>query len=190
MSIPNSQGTNLNSINSSSNERGTNLGQWRRWSQNWNWKHPWKSEQWQIQDHRKVEANKIQWAPCWWHTMELQSNWSGTLHPRDSTRSSYLSPGAAAAISIHQPDTRPSPGIHRTTNTSHQLPQNAYLYFQAMSHSRTTQMVKKPNSKWKLEYHHVELSPSNALSDSGNITTAGLFFFKHPIITHQFFYLK
>jgi hypothetical protein len=41
-----------------------------------------------------------------------------------------------------------------------------------------------------LEYHHADLSLSNASSNSGNITTAGFIFFKHPTITHQFSYHK
>jgi hypothetical protein len=36
----------------------------------------------------------------------------------------------------------------------------------------------------------VELSISNASSDSGEITTAGYIFFKHPTFTQRFFYLK
>ncbi|KAI2499330.1 hypothetical protein MHU86_15174 [Fragilaria crotonensis] len=41
-----------------------------------------------------------------------------------------------------------------------------------------------------LDHHHVELSISNASSDSGEITTAGYIFFKHPTFTQRFFYLK
>jgi hypothetical protein len=50
--------------------------------------------------------------------------------------------------------------------------------------------LKNPETKRNFEHHHVELSLSNASSDSGNITTAGYIFFKHPTLTHRFFYLK
>ena len=50
--------------------------------------------------------------------------------------------------------------------------------------------LKIPDTKQILEHHHMELSLSNASSNSGNITTAGFIFYKHPTITHHFFYLK
>jgi hypothetical protein len=50
--------------------------------------------------------------------------------------------------------------------------------------------LKNPDTKRTLAYHHVELSISNASSDSGNITTAGYIFFKHPTLTHRLFFLK
>lgn len=50
--------------------------------------------------------------------------------------------------------------------------------------------LNNPETKRNFEHHHVELSLSNASSDSGNITTAGYIFFKHPTLTHRFFYLK
>jgi hypothetical protein len=50
--------------------------------------------------------------------------------------------------------------------------------------------LKNPDTKRTLEYHNVELSISNASRDSGNITTAGYIFFKHPTLTHRLFYLK
>ena len=59
-----------------------------------------------------------------------------------------------------------------------------------MSYSRSKRMVKNPDTKQNLEYHHAELSCSNASSNRGNITTAGFIFFKRPTFTHQFFFLK
>jgi hypothetical protein len=50
--------------------------------------------------------------------------------------------------------------------------------------------LKNPENKRTLEHHHVKLSISNASSDSGNLTTAGYIFFKHPTFTQRFFYLK
>jgi len=50
--------------------------------------------------------------------------------------------------------------------------------------------LKHPDTKRNLAHHHVELSISNASSDSGDITTAGYIFFKHPTFTQRFFYLK
>ena len=50
--------------------------------------------------------------------------------------------------------------------------------------------LKNPITKQNLAHHHVELSISNASSDSGELTTTGYIFFKHPIFTHRFYYLK
>ena len=39
--------------------------------------------------------------------------------------------------------------------------------------------LRNPNTKQNLEYHHAELSLSNASSNSGTMTTAGFILFKH-----------
>jgi hypothetical protein len=56
--------------------------------------------------------------------------------------------------------------------------------------SGPSKWLKDPSTKRNLAYHHVELGISNASSDSGEITTAGYIFFKHPTYTQRFFYLK
>ncbi|KAI2511594.1 hypothetical protein MHU86_2848 [Fragilaria crotonensis] len=50
--------------------------------------------------------------------------------------------------------------------------------------------LKNPETRRNLDHHHVDLSLSNASSDSGAITTAGFIFYKHPTLTHRLFYLK
>ena len=50
--------------------------------------------------------------------------------------------------------------------------------------------LRNPDTIRNLEYHHADISLSNASSNSSNITTARFIFFKHFTITPQFFYLK
>ena len=82
-------------------------------------------------DHSKVEANQVPRASCWQHIMELQSHWLGAFHPRDSNQSSNLkmqnSTRSSTSYPIHQADTRPSPWLHWTTNTSHKPCQIIHL---------------------------------------------------------------
>ncbi len=50
--------------------------------------------------------------------------------------------------------------------------------------------LNHPNTRRNLDHHRVDLSLSNALSDSEAITTAGFIFYKHPTLTNRLFYLK
>ena len=74
--------------------------------------------------------NKYNKLACWQHTME-RSHWDGAFHPRDSNQSSELSleisTSSSTSYPIHQADTRPSPCLHWTTNTSHKPCQNIHL---------------------------------------------------------------
>ncbi|KAI2494419.1 hypothetical protein MHU86_20102 [Fragilaria crotonensis] len=50
--------------------------------------------------------------------------------------------------------------------------------------------LKNSDTRQNVDHHHMDLSLSNASSDSGAITTAGFIFYKLPTLTHRLFYLK
>ena len=193
---PNSKGTNHNThINGNNKRVNNNHKQLRKqnWNQNQirNWKKPSESGQWHTQDHSKVKANQAQWASCWQHTLELKSHWFGALNHRDSNHSSNLSlknsTRSSTSYPIHQSDTRPTPWLHWTTNTSHKpSPTKTFIFsFSLCLKAGPRECFTNPNTN--LEYHHAELIHSNASSNSCNIIKAGFMFFKHPTITNRFF---